>query len=435
MPRPKVIAFVPAKSSSDRVPSKNMLLFNGEPLFLYTVRKLLRCEFIDKVYVDSDSQEILDLAIKAGALPMLRDPTLASNATDGHALFYNEVQFADADIYIQHLCTSPFIKTSTIESCVKELSSDNEIDSLILASRSKQYTWKDGKPSYPQSRIPNSIELPETICESMGLYVVSRGAALSTKRRIGLSPKLIFGSPVELVDINNEDDIELAKLIAAGYQVQEATRLRTLAQFLTSSLLSDIFDEMGIKSILPPIYTPNHINAKMFGRARTLHIRKQRSPDPENSIYKALEMYSKTMHNDIIVVQNDVQNLAYFGDLNMALAIRSGAIGALIGGVTRDSVATSSSGFPVFSKGNYCRDIKSSGSVASINGPITLDEVPIRPNDLIFADRDGVAIIPQENEAEIINRSIKTLQTEINIRGDICSDHSVTELLQRHGHF
>ena len=50
---------------------------------------------------------------------MKRDPELATNKTDGHSLFYNEAKKINADIYIQILGTSPFIKPSTIEKGIK----------------------------------------------------------------------------------------------------------------------------------------------------------------------------------------------------------------------------------------------------------------------------------------------------------------------------
>ena len=106
----KIVCFVPAKGSSERIKNKNLRSFNGEPLFLFTLRKLLRCEIIDEVYIDSDSDEILKLGQNAGAIPLKRDPSLANNKTDGNSLFYNQIKQVEADIYVQHLCTSPLLK-------------------------------------------------------------------------------------------------------------------------------------------------------------------------------------------------------------------------------------------------------------------------------------------------------------------------------------
>lgn len=433
--KPKIVAFVPAKSSSNRVPNKNTRPFNGEPFFLFTIHKLVQCDFIDEVYIDSDSEEILELGVRAGALPLKRDKTLASNKTDGNALFMNEVNSVQADIYIQHLCTSPFISKNTLRKAVDHLINNGQHDSVVLAQSEKQYLWKDNWPTYPIERIPNSIDLPETIIESMGLYVLKRDAALTTNRRIGNHPHLIFGSPIELIDVNTEEDLHLAKVIGAGLLAEEEKRLKIIGIFLTSPLLSDIADELGLDCVLPPIYSANFPQANLFGRARTLHIRRATEEDDPSSIYKALESYRTVVSNDVIVVQNDEPGLAYFGDLNMSLAIRSGAVGALIGGMTRDTRNTAASGFPVFAKGRYCRDIKGKGAVASINQPISLDGIRIMPSDLIFADNDGVVVIPRKHETEILKRAIQNSMKESKILEDICSDIQVESLVDRHGFF
>jgi len=135
------------------------------------------------------------------------------------------------------------------------------------------------------------------------------------------------------------------------------------------------------------------------------------------------------------VVKNERPDLAYFGDLNMSLAIRSGAIGAIIGGVTRDNKSTAAAGFPVFAKGRYCRDIKGKGAVASINRKIDLDDIAIYPSDLIFADEDGIVVIPRTHEAEILKRALKIMSTEKGIVGAICDDADVDKLVERFGFF
>jgi CMP-N-acetylneuraminic acid synthetase/regulator of RNase E activity RraA len=433
--KPRVVAFVPAKSSSDRVENKNMRPFNGEPFFLFTIHKLVSCEFIDDVYIDSDSEDIVAQGVRAGAKPMLRDPSLATNATDGNSLFMNEVMFTDADIYIQHLCTSPFITKNTIRDAVESLTDSEDFDSVVLAKKEKLYPWNDGKPAYRIDPVPNSIDLPETVSEAMGLYVVRKDTALETRRRIGDRPRLIYGEPIELVDVNTEEDMDLARTIGAGLLAEEEKQLRIIGAFLSSPLLSDIADELGLDCVLPPNFKSNFPNARLFGRARTLHIRTATADDDPRSIYKALESYKTVVSNDIIVVQNDEPELAYFGDLNMSLAIRSGAVGALIGGVTRDTRNTSAKGFPVFAKGSYCRDIKGKGAVASINQPITIDGKKIMPSDLIFADGDGVVVIPRKFESEMLNRAVKNYRTENRIISDICSDIAVESLVDRHGFF
>ncbi len=431
----KVVAIVPAKSSSERVLNKNIRPFNGEALFVYTVRKLLSCDFIDEVYVDSDCDEILKRAVAVGAKPMKRDPRLATNKTDGHELFLNEVLNIEADIYIQHLCTSPFVRVETIRSGVEILQKNLQHDSVVLCKSEKYYRWKDGAPAYSMERIPNSIDLPAEISEAMSLYIMRREAALKLHRRVGETPHLLFGNPTELIDVNTEEDLELAEMVVRGKAAGERSRFRILSNILTTAIVSDVCDSFGLNCLVQKRLVPNFLNAKMIGRARTLHLRPIGPSDSPNAIYDALKSYAHVFENDVIVVQNDCEDLAYFGELNMNLAIRSGAVGAVIGGVTRDSLATASMSFPTFSVGFSAKDIKTKGAVASINEPVNLFGVSVYPSDVVFADREGVLILPYWKADAILSESLKIASKEKTILHDIANGSPIHGLIGDYGAF
>lgn len=431
----KTVAFLPVKGTSTRVPNKNLRIFNGEPLFVFTLRKLLRCQFIDEVYLDSESEEILEVGRRLGARTLKRDPSLANNKTDGNRLFMNEVRQVDADIYIQHLCTSPFVKESTIRAAVDLLATNQSIDSVVLGKEDKYYHWDERQPLYDMDNIPNSVDLPAERTEAMALYVIRKEAALKTERRIGNQPQLLLGDPIELIDINEEVDLQLAGIVGAGLLAQEEKKLKLLGRFLTSPILSDILDELNVQAVLRPGYGCNIPNAKIFGRARTLHIREAGPGDRPDSIYDALQSYREVVSNDIIVVKNDLPEYAYFGELNMSLAIRAGASGAIISGVTRDTSATMAAGFPVFARGRYCRDIKGKGAVKSMNQPVDIDGVCINPSDLVFGDCDGIVVLPHRHEAAILSRALDIMKSEKSIVADVCMNIDVEGLVEKYGFF
>jgi CMP-N-acetylneuraminic acid synthetase len=219
----KVVAFLPAKGTSSRIENKNLKLLDGKPLFLHTLEKLTECDFIDEVYLDTESEVVIDLAQETNTKVLKRDPKLASNATDGNKLFMNEVEFIDADIYIQILGTSPFIEKDTIYKGIEKIK-NNDFDSAVLVRKEKLYTWNSIGPNYDIENIPNSFNLDDTIIETMGLYIVKKQTALETKRRIGNKPYLLEASALEAIDVNYPEDFELANLIAAG---EKRTRTKT----------------------------------------------------------------------------------------------------------------------------------------------------------------------------------------------------------------
>lgn len=422
----KTVAFLPAKGSSERVANKNVRPFNGEPFFAFTLRKLLACPFIDEVYLDSEDEGILRYGERLGARILRRDPSLSGNDTDGHELFRNEVAHAEADVYVQALCTSPFVRPETIRRAIAAL---DDHDSAVLVRREKVYEWMNGQPVYGD-RIPNSIDLPDRVSEAMALYAVRGDTARRLGRRIGESPALIVGDPMESIDVNTSEEFLLAERVVSGIAAEESRRLRLLSISLTSAVLSDVCDGLGLECVLPGHFVGN-LPRKVFGRARTMEIRES---DEDDAIYDALKSYVWLAGNDVVFVRNGTGH-AYFGEINMGLAVRSGAQAAIIDGLTRDSGATAAGDFPVYSRGLCCRDVKGRGAVASINEPVVVGNVTVCPSDLVFADAEGVMAIPARHEEAVLSRAVEIVPAEQKIIADVVRDIGVHDLVAKHGFF
>jgi regulator of RNase E activity RraA/CMP-N-acetylneuraminic acid synthetase len=432
----KVVAFLPAKGSSSRIESKNVKLLDGKPLFLHTLEKLAYCDFIDEVYLDTESDELIELSSEVSCKILKRDSSLASNKTDGHSLFMNEVKQVEADIYIQILGTSPFIDVETIAKGIKELSQENSIyDSAVLVKKEKQYTWASGAPSYNIENIPNSVDLDDTTIETMGLYIVKREAAFKTNRRIGSYPLLLEASPLEAVDVNWPEEFELANLIAAGLREKDRCLLENIKNHLSSSMLSDLMDDLGYHEQVIRGLEPNFSSAKFLGRAKTLKLRELHKGEDFKGIYNALNSYNTVIPNDIILVENDIPEYAYFGELNANLAIRSGASAVVVGGKTRDSREVERLGLPVFSTGYVCQDVRKRATMESMNKKIKLHGVFVHPGELVFGDAEGLVVIPKLIEKTVLKEIFKRASNEKKILVDISMGAEVQMLVKNYGFF
>jgi regulator of RNase E activity RraA/CMP-N-acetylneuraminic acid synthetase len=431
----KVAAFVPAKGTSDRIENKNIKLLDGKPLFLHTVDKLLACSFIDEVVLDSESDDVIGLAGDRPCRILRRDPELASNKTDGNKLFLNQVRNTDAQIVIQVLGTSPFIEPATLQRGIDVLTNQPEYDSVVLVRRDKLYLWEDGQPRYDRLNIPNSSTLPETVIETMGLYMMRREDALRIGRRIGDRPYFLDASPLEAVDVNWQQDFELAELIAAGRREKERRLLSNLKGLLSSSMLSDILDDLGQGNQVIRNLSPNLADVKMLGRANTLRLRALREGEDFRGIYQALESYRTVIPNDIIMVENEVGQYAYFGELNANLAIRGGAAGVVVGGMTRDSGDVIKLGLPVFAKGYSCQDVRKRATVDTMGTRICIEGVEVRPEDLVFGDREGIVVIPRAVERQVIDAAFRVAANEKKILIDISVGADLAILTRDHGFF
>lgn len=78
--KPKILAYIPARGGSKRIPGKNFKKFAGKPLISYTIKQALDCKLADKTIVDTDSAEIAKIAKRYGAeVPFLRPEELAQD--------------------------------------------------------------------------------------------------------------------------------------------------------------------------------------------------------------------------------------------------------------------------------------------------------------------------------------------------------------------
>ncbi len=79
---PKVVAVIPARSGSKRIPRKNIKKFHGKPLIAYSIEVALSSKLFDKVVVSTDDEEIASIAKAYGAdVPFIRPKELSDDFT------------------------------------------------------------------------------------------------------------------------------------------------------------------------------------------------------------------------------------------------------------------------------------------------------------------------------------------------------------------
>jgi len=110
----KVVALVPMRHESVRVPGKNYRLLAGKPLYYHVLESLLACPEIDQVLVDTDSPVILQglkekfpKVIGLERSEHLRADTIPTN----EILMYDTSQI-EADLFLQTHCTNPLLRTN-----------------------------------------------------------------------------------------------------------------------------------------------------------------------------------------------------------------------------------------------------------------------------------------------------------------------------------
>jgi len=267
----------------------------------------------------------------------------------------------------------------------------------------------------------------------MSLYAVKTNK-LPHKKRYTDNVILYKLSPKERIDVNNPEDLELARNICLGERAKRLQQFNILSKNISSCLLSDICKEYGYNHFLGKNIKPIS-SGNFLGFAKTLKITALEEQKEWKGIFGALKSYSFIAPGDVIVVSTDVPNKAYFGDLNATFALRQGAVGAIIDGMTRDTERVQKLNLPVYAHGASADDVRYEGTFETMNMPIVINGVSIRNNDIIFADSDGVICIKQENWKFILSEIKNNLAKEMRVKLEATFGADPFEVLNTVGTF
>ena len=132
-----ILAIIPARGGSKGIPRKNIKLLAGKPLIAYSIEAAIKSEFVNRVIVSTDDDEIEQISIKYGAEVIIRPKKLAeddSPTIDGiiHALNILEKTGYLPDIVVLLQPTSPLRTQDDVDNAIiYYLKNKDKYDSLI----------------------------------------------------------------------------------------------------------------------------------------------------------------------------------------------------------------------------------------------------------------------------------------------------------------
>ena len=202
---------------------------------------------------------------------------------------------------------------------------------------------------------------------------------------------------------------------------------------LVSGMFSDALDKLGYRQQVITGLSNNNQFGKCFGCARTVQLEDIETAD--ENIRTGLSFVEQLDKGQIIMVQAS-HNYAYFGELMSRLAIRQNLEGVVIGGLTRDTSFTFSlDNLSIFAAGYSPIDIKGRGRVKAVDVPIIINKIDILPHNLIFADNDGIIVIPNQALADLYPMIVSSLADEADIIKRIDNHASIEEILDSYKEF
>jgi regulator of RNase E activity RraA len=124
---------------------------------------------------------------------------------------------------------------------------------------------------------------------------------------------------------------------------------------------------------------------------------------------------------------------ALWGELLSTAASSRGCVGAIVDGAIRDLVPMSRMKFPVYARATSVYDSLNRQRVIDLDVPVEIAGVQFNPGDLVFADDDGVVVVPREVEQEVIRRAWEKVHSENQVRDAIRGGLKASEAFARYG--
>jgi len=200
--------------------------------------------------------------------------------------------------------------------------------------------------------------------------------------------------------------------------------------------VSDAMDELGIVGVVPAyVLPPVSAGKRIVGPALTVRNIQRTEQIHKAALDKTNTQGESEAHNlaepgDVLVIEG-IMGCSNMGGQSVTIARRQGFIGAIVDATLRDPQQYREMGWPVWCRGFTPVTGKWRMQTVEVNGAVQICGVQVRPGDLVCADEAGVAFVPRERAAEVLEAARKIDAGDNKRKKDIDSGASVAELATR----
>ncbi len=215
---PKIVALVPMRHHSARVPGKNYRPLAGKPLFHHIISTLGEVPEVETILVDTDSPLIMDGISKEfpGVKSVPRPESLLGEMVSMNDILIHDTSVIKADYYLQTHSTNPLLRPGTISRAIQTfLENVPDYDSLFGVTRLQTRLWdQDGKPiNHDPNILLRTQDLPPIYEENSCIYIFTREKLIAHQNRLGERPLMFEIPAIEAWDIDEELDFTLAETL------------------------------------------------------------------------------------------------------------------------------------------------------------------------------------------------------------------------------
>lgn len=242
------VAFIPVRGGSKSIPLKNIMNICGKPLVFWTIKAACECSYIDKVYVSTDNDRIMETvtsikkdggfsgAFKIEAIGRSKESALDNASTEFAMLEFADNYEFENIVLIQ--ATSPLLRSDDIERGFKEFFNDNT-DSVLSVVRQKRFTWKVDDEGFAQPTNYNMFKRPRRqefdgyFVENGAFYITSKTKLIESQNRISGNIKVVEMSEDTYYEVDEPSDWKIIELFMNKGLEKNTENIPVIKAFLT----------------------------------------------------------------------------------------------------------------------------------------------------------------------------------------------------------
>jgi pseudaminic acid cytidylyltransferase len=232
-----ILAIIPARGGSKRIPKKNIKLFAGKPIISYSIQAATKTALFDEIIVSTDSQEIAEIAVGYGAkVPFTRPAGLASDFASTsevliHAINWYENQGKQIEYFCCVYATAPFIRTQDILKGYEIIKQKN-VTSVFSVTTFPYPIFRalkieeNGTISmvWPEYLNVRSNDLPETYHDAGQFYWADAKKFMQQKTLFAYDSLPVILPRYMVQDIDTTEDWETAEMMFATMKAKTESK-------------------------------------------------------------------------------------------------------------------------------------------------------------------------------------------------------------------
>lgn len=221
----EVLALVPARGGSKRIPGKNIRELWGKPLLAYSIEIAKQAKMINRVVCTTDDREIADVALKYGAeAPFLRPKELAGDFSADTEFYLHALKWLKdhegyrPDIIVNLRPTNPLRRPEVVDNVIRRLVSRPDVDSVRTVNRAPHSPFKlrlvDKKTMLikplvfvPREGPYNQAKKPLPEAYLLNAYLDATWVNVVLGKKLSLGEKMLaYVLDEDPIDIDTEED-------------------------------------------------------------------------------------------------------------------------------------------------------------------------------------------------------------------------------------